>query len=41
MALVAETLAEDEVTVVTGEASLGAAFAALPFDQVKDQRVRK
>ena len=34
MALVAETFSEDEVTVVTGDASIGAAFAALPFDHL-------
>ena len=33
-ALVAETFSEDEVTVVTGDASVGAAFAALPFDHL-------
>ena len=33
-ALVAETFSEDEVTVVTGDASIGAAFAALPFDHL-------
>jgi coniferyl-aldehyde dehydrogenase len=32
--LVAETFAEDEVTVVTGDASIGAAFTALPFDHL-------
>src|SRR5258705_2033221 len=34
VALVAETFPEDEVTVVTGDASIGAAFAALPFDHL-------
>jgi coniferyl-aldehyde dehydrogenase len=34
VALVAETFSEDEVTVVTGDASTGAAFAALPFDHL-------
>ena len=34
VALVAETFSEDEVTVVTGDASIGAAFAALPFDHL-------
>ena len=33
-ALVAETFSEDEATVVTGDASMGAAFAALPFDHL-------
>jgi coniferyl-aldehyde dehydrogenase len=33
-ALVTETFPEDEVTVVTGDASVGAAFAALPFDHL-------
>ena len=33
-ALVAETFSEDEVAVVTGDASVGAAFAALPFDHL-------
>lgn len=33
-ALIAETFAPDEVTVVTGDASIGAAFAALPFDHL-------
>jgi coniferyl-aldehyde dehydrogenase len=33
-ALVAETFSEDEVAVVTGDASIGAAFAALPFDHL-------
>lgn len=32
--LVAETFSEDEATVVTGDASVGAAFAALPFDHL-------
>ena len=34
VALVAETFPEDEVTVVTGDASIGAAFSALPFDHL-------
>ena len=34
VALVAQTFREDEVTVVTGDASIGAAFAALPFDHL-------
>jgi coniferyl-aldehyde dehydrogenase len=33
-ALIAETFAEDEVAVVIGDASTGAAFAALPFDHL-------
>jgi coniferyl-aldehyde dehydrogenase len=33
-ALVRETFSEDEVAVVTGDASTGAAFAALPFDHL-------
>ena len=33
-ALIAETFSEDEVAVVTGDASVGAAFAALPFDHL-------
>jgi len=32
--LVAGTFSEDEATVVTGDASVGAAFAALPFDHL-------
>lgn len=32
--LIAETFSADEVTVVTGGASMGAAFAALPFDHL-------
>ena len=32
--LVAETFSADEVTVVLGDASIGAAFAALPFDHL-------
>ena len=32
--LIAETFSEDEVAVVTGDASIGAAFAALPFDHL-------
>ena len=34
VALIAETFSEDEVAVVTGDASIGAAFAALPFDHL-------
>ena len=34
VALIAETFSEDEVAVVTGDASVGAAFAALPFDHL-------
>jgi coniferyl-aldehyde dehydrogenase len=34
VALVAETFSEDEVTVVTGDATIGAAFSALPFDHL-------
>ena len=34
VSLVAETFSEDEATVVTGDASIGAAFAALPFDHL-------
>jgi coniferyl-aldehyde dehydrogenase len=34
VALVAETFSEDEVAVVTGDATVGAAFAALPFDHL-------
>jgi coniferyl-aldehyde dehydrogenase len=33
-ALVSETFSEEEVAVVTGDASIGAAFAALPFDHL-------
>src|SRR5262245_44532455 len=33
-ALIAETFADEEVAVVTGDASIGAAFAALPFDHL-------
>jgi coniferyl-aldehyde dehydrogenase len=33
-ALIAETFSDDEVAVVTGDASIGAAFAALPFDHL-------
>ena len=33
-AMIAETFEEDEVTVVTGDASIGAAFTALPFDHL-------
>ncbi len=33
-ALVGETFTEDEVAVVTGDASIGAAFADLPFDHL-------
>jgi coniferyl-aldehyde dehydrogenase len=32
--LIAETFSEDEVAVVNGDASIGAAFAALPFDHL-------
>lgn len=32
--LVRETFSEDEVAVVTGDATVGAAFAALPFDHL-------
>ena len=34
VALVAQTFSQDHVTVVTGDASTGAAFAALPFDHL-------
>ena len=34
VALLAETFSEDEVAVVTGDASIGASFAALPFDHL-------
>jgi coniferyl-aldehyde dehydrogenase len=34
VALIAQTFPEDEVAVVTGDASIGAAFAALPFDHL-------
>ena len=34
VALIAQIFSEDEVTVVTGDASIGAAFAALPFDHL-------
>ena len=34
VALVAQTFPGDEVTVVTGDPSIGAAFAALPFDHL-------
>jgi coniferyl-aldehyde dehydrogenase len=34
VSLVSETFSEDEVTVVTGDAVIGAAFAALPFDHL-------
>ena len=33
-AMLAEVFPEDEVAVVTGDASIGAAFAALPFDHL-------
>lgn len=33
-ALVGETFSEEEVAVVTGDATIGAAFAALPFDHL-------
>ena len=32
--LIAETFSEDEVAVITGDASVGAAFSALPFDHL-------
>ena len=32
--VVAETFSADEVAVVTGDAAVGAAFAALPFDHL-------
>ena len=34
VALIAQTFPEDEVAVVTGDAAIGAAFAALPFDHL-------
>ena len=34
VSLIADTFSEDEVAVVTGGASIGAAFAALPFDHL-------
>jgi coniferyl-aldehyde dehydrogenase len=34
VSLIAETFSEDEVAVVTGDAAVGAAFAALPFDHL-------
>ena len=34
VSLIAETFSEDEVAVITGDASVGAAFAALPFDHL-------
>ena len=34
VAMLAETFSDDEVAVVTGDASVGAAFAALPFDHL-------
>src|SRR5262245_40206683 len=34
VSLIAETFSEDEVAVVTGDAGIGAAFAALPFDHL-------
>ena len=34
VAMIAETFPEDEVSVVTGDAAIGAAFAALPFDHL-------
>jgi coniferyl-aldehyde dehydrogenase len=34
VSLIAQTFAEDEVAVVTGDAAIGAAFAALPFDHL-------
>jgi coniferyl-aldehyde dehydrogenase len=33
-AMLADTFSEDDVAVVTGDASVGAAFAALPFDHL-------
>src|SRR5262249_50698680 len=32
--MLAETFSEEQVTVVTGDAAVGAAFAALPFDHL-------
>jgi coniferyl-aldehyde dehydrogenase len=34
VAMLAETFSEDEVAVVTGDAAIGAVFAALPFDHL-------
>jgi coniferyl-aldehyde dehydrogenase len=34
VSLIAQTFSEDEVAVVTGDAAVGAAFAALPFDHL-------
>ena len=34
VALIRDTFREDEVAVVTGDATVGAAFAALPFDHL-------
>lgn len=34
VSLIAETFSDDEVAVVTGDATVGAAFAALPFDHL-------
>jgi coniferyl-aldehyde dehydrogenase len=34
VSLIAETFSEEEVVVVTGDAAIGAAFAALPFDHL-------
>ncbi len=34
VSLIAETFSDDEVAVVTGDAAVGAAFAALPFDHL-------
>ena len=34
VSLIAETFSEDEVAVITGDASVGAAFSALPFDHL-------
>jgi coniferyl-aldehyde dehydrogenase len=34
LAMLAETFSDDEVAVVTGDASVGAAFAGLPFDHL-------
>jgi len=34
VSLIAETFSEDQVAVITGDASVGAAFSALPFDHL-------
>jgi len=34
VSLIAETFSEDEVAVITGDASVGAAFSTLPFDHL-------